>query len=68
MTMTMTSFALPPVKTNMRKTSIKFTKKLEQKKKLQTQTTLMGSQMLQSYYQTIDKGWIKPSEYLKQIK
>ncbi len=24
--------------------------------------------MLQSDYQTIDKGWIKPSEYLKQIK
>jgi hypothetical protein len=23
--------------------------------------------MLQSYYQTIDKGWIKPSEYLKDI-
>lgn len=28
----------------------------------------MGSEMFQSYYQTIDKGWIKPSEYLKQIK
>jgi len=27
----------------------------------------MESEMLQSYYQTIDKGWIKPSEYLKDI-
>lgn len=24
--------------------------------------------MLQSYYQTADKGWIKPSEYLQDIK
>lgn len=23
--------------------------------------------MLQSYYQTVDKGWIKPSEYIKDI-
>ncbi len=43
MTMTMTSFALPPVKSNMRKTSIKFSKKNEQKKKLETETTIMGS-------------------------
>jgi len=24
--------------------------------------------MFQSYYQTIDKGWIKPSEYLNEIQ
>lgn len=24
--------------------------------------------MFQSYYQTIDKGWIKPSEYLSEIQ
>jgi hypothetical protein len=24
--------------------------------------------MFQSYYQTMSKGWIKPSDYLKDIK
>lgn len=43
MTMTMTSFKLPPVKTNMRKTSIKFIKNNQVNKKQQTETTIMGS-------------------------
>lgn len=28
----------------------------------------MGSEMLMSYYQTLDKGWVKPSEYLNDIR
>lgn len=24
--------------------------------------------MFQSFYQTIDKGWVKPSEYLSEIQ
>lgn len=35
---------------------------------METETTGMGSEMFQSYYQTVDKGWVKPSQFLNDIK
>lgn len=58
---------LPPLRPNMRLTSIRFAKK-EQKQRIETETTLVSSEMFQSYYKTADKGWMKPSEYLNEIK
>lgn len=59
---------LPPLRPSLRKITHKLAKPspLTTERK-ETETTFGESTMFQSYYQTVNKGWVKPSDCIKEI-
>ena len=55
---------LPPLQGTMRRTTAKLPPPKKLKERNETETTAMESEMFKSYYQAMEKSWVKPSEYM----